>query len=132
MHPAPHPNLRCLRIAVLQLCSKVLRTSTEPSPLTSARHSLLRTTDNAANLGSMPGFGGGTGVAVGGDGDGSVDPSTQIFRASFVGVDTGPMISQVPKYDIALADNVSQSIAGHKCRLPAAPTHLLLPFQAPK
>ncbi|CAM9570084.1 unnamed protein product [Ectocarpus sp. 13 AM-2016] len=40
-------------------------------------------------------FCGGTGVAVAGDGDGCVDPSTKLFRASFVGADTGPMIFQL-------------------------------------
>ena len=41
----------------------------------------------------MPGFVEMGGVSVGEDG--SVDPQTQLFRASFVGVETGPMISQV-------------------------------------
>lgn len=46
-----------------------------------------------ANLAAMPGFVEMGGVSVGEDG--SVDPQTQLFRASFVGVETGPMISQV-------------------------------------
>lgn len=41
----------------------------------------------------MGGFAGGFGVAIGTDG--SVDPDSQLFRANFVGVETGPMISQV-------------------------------------
>lgn len=41
----------------------------------------------------MPGFADGTGVAV--RDDGSIDASSQLFRASFVGVETGPMVSQV-------------------------------------
>lgn len=41
----------------------------------------------------MSGFADGTGVAV--RDDGSVDPSSQLFRASFIGVETGPMVSQV-------------------------------------
>lgn len=41
----------------------------------------------------MPGFPGAFGVAK--DSDGSVDPSSQLFRANFIGVETGPMISQV-------------------------------------
>lgn len=41
----------------------------------------------------MPGFAEMNGVSVGPDGD--ADPSSQLFRCSFVGVETGPMISQV-------------------------------------
>lgn len=41
----------------------------------------------------MAGFGLSTGVAVGYDG--SVDPHSQLFRSSFVGIETGPMVSQV-------------------------------------
>lgn len=41
----------------------------------------------------MPGFPGGFGVAIASDG--SVDPASQLFRANFVGVETGPMVSQV-------------------------------------
>ena len=41
----------------------------------------------------MPGFVEMGGVSV--QADGSVDPLTQLFRSSFVGVETGPMISQV-------------------------------------
>lgn len=55
------------------------------------------------NLAEMPGFADGTGVAV--RDDGSVDPSSQLFRASFVGVETGPMVSQVLKM-LARADGV--------------------------
>ena len=46
-----------------------------------------------ANLAAMPGFVEMGGVSV--KADGSVDPLTQLFRSSFVGVETGPMISQV-------------------------------------
>lgn len=46
-----------------------------------------------ANLAAMPGFSGAFGVAQGSNG--SVDPYSQLFRANFIGVETGPMISQV-------------------------------------
>ncbi|CAN0466115.1 unnamed protein product, partial [Scytosiphon promiscuus] len=42
----------------------------------------------AANLAGMPGFLEMGGVSVGADG--SVDPFAQLFRSSFVGVETGP------------------------------------------
>lgn len=29
--------------------------------------------------------------------DGCVDPSSQLFRANFIGVETGPMVSQVQR-----------------------------------
>ncbi|CAN0531731.1 unnamed protein product, partial [Scytosiphon promiscuus] len=41
----------------------------------------------------MPGFLEMGGVSVGADG--SVDPFAQLFRSSFVGVETGPMVSQL-------------------------------------
>lgn len=41
----------------------------------------------------MPGFAGLNGVAVASDG--RPDPQSQLFRSSAVGVETGPMISQV-------------------------------------
>lgn len=53
------------------------------------------------NLAEMPGFADGTGVAV--RDDGSVDPPSQLFRASFVGVETGPMVSQVCMYVYVLS-----------------------------
>lgn len=46
-----------------------------------------------ANLAAMPGYVEMNGVAIGADG--YLDPHTQLFRSSFVGVETGPMISQV-------------------------------------
>lgn len=46
-----------------------------------------------ANLATMPGFLGAFGLAK--TSDDSVDPSSQLFRANFIGVETGPMISQV-------------------------------------
>eukprot|EP00903_Cladosiphon_okamuranus_P011260 g10618.t1 len=54
----------------------------------------------AENLAWMPGFADGTGVAV--REDGSVDPSSQLFRASFVGVETGPMVSQLLVHDFTM------------------------------
>eukprot|EP00752_Nemacystus_decipiens_P010080 g8982.t1 len=54
----------------------------------------------AENLAEMPGFADGTGVAV--RDDGSVDPSSQLFRASFVGVETGPMVSQLLVNDFTM------------------------------
>lgn len=45
------------------------------------------------NLASMPGFAKMNGVAVGSDG--RADPQSQLFRSSAVGVETGPIISQV-------------------------------------
>ncbi|CAM9112449.1 unnamed protein product, partial [Laminaria digitata] len=47
----------------------------------------------ADNLATMPGFAKMIGVAVGSDG--RADPQSQLFRASAVGVETGPMISQL-------------------------------------
>ena len=41
----------------------------------------------------MPGFANMNGVAVGPDG--RADPQSQLFRSTAVGVETGPMISQV-------------------------------------
>ena len=41
----------------------------------------------------MPGFAEMGGVAVGADG--KADPQTQLFRSNAIGVETGPMISQV-------------------------------------
>ena len=51
-----------------------------------------------ANLAGMEGFPEMFGLAIGSDG--SVNPLSQLFRAHFFGVETGPMISQVrrPKY----------------------------------
>lgn len=49
----------------------------------------------SANLVSMPGFPlESNGVAMSTDGT-SIDPLKQLFRASFVGGDKGPMVSQV-------------------------------------
>lgn len=51
---------------------------------------LVQRTDNLA---AMPGFAGMNGVAVGTDG--RADPQSQLFRSAAIGVETGPMISQV-------------------------------------
>ena len=45
------------------------------------------------NLANMPGFAKMKGVAVGADG--KADPQSQLFRSNAIGVETGPMISQV-------------------------------------
>ena len=45
------------------------------------------------NLAGMEGFPEMFGVAL--NDDGSVDPLSQLFRSNFIGVETGPMISQV-------------------------------------
>lgn len=55
--------------------------------------SALRRKRPTDNLATMPGFAKMNGVAVGSDG--RADPQSQLFRASAVGVETGPMISQV-------------------------------------
>ena len=46
-----------------------------------------------ANLAGMEGFPNLVGVSIGSDG--TVDPFSQLFRANFVGVGTGPFVSQV-------------------------------------
>ena len=46
-----------------------------------------------ANLAGMEGFPNLDAVSIGPDG--TVDPFSQLFRATFVGVETGPFISQV-------------------------------------
>ena len=56
-----------------------------------AQYALGRT--SSANLATMPGFKEMSGVSVGPDG--AADPFSQLFRCSFIGVETGPMISQV-------------------------------------
>ena len=50
---------------------------------------------SADNLAKMPGFAKMRGVAV--DRRGRADPKSQLFRSSAVGVETGPMISQVKR-----------------------------------
>ena len=47
------------------------------------------------NLAGMEGFSEVFGVAM--NDDGSIDPLSQLFRANFVGVETGPMMSQVKR-----------------------------------
>lgn len=47
----------------------------------------------ADNLATMPGFAKMNGVVV--DSTGRADPQSQLFRSAAVGVDKGPMISQV-------------------------------------
>ncbi|CAN0389254.1 unnamed protein product, partial [Scytosiphon promiscuus] len=47
----------------------------------------------ADNLATMPGFAKMNWVAVGRDG--RADPQSQLFRSTAIGVETGPMISQV-------------------------------------
>ncbi|CAM9167488.1 unnamed protein product, partial [Laminaria digitata] len=54
----------------------------------------------ADNLATMPGFAKMKGVAVGSDG--RADPQSQLFRYSAVGVETGPMISQLLVKDFTL------------------------------
>ncbi|CAM9161286.1 unnamed protein product [Laminaria digitata] len=54
----------------------------------------------AENLATMPGFAKMTGVAVGMDG--KADPQSQLFRSTAVGVETGPMISQLLVKDFTL------------------------------
>ncbi|CAM9505578.1 unnamed protein product, partial [Laminaria digitata] len=54
----------------------------------------------AENLSTMPGFAKMTGVAVGMDG--KADPQSQLFRSTAVGVETGPMISQLLVKDFTL------------------------------
>ncbi|CAM9992880.1 unnamed protein product, partial [Ascophyllum nodosum] len=51
------------------------------------------TTTAAANLAGMEGFPNLVGVSIGSDG--TVDPFSQLFRANFVGVETGPFVSQL-------------------------------------
>ena len=49
--------------------------------------------ESTDNLAAMPGFAHMNGVAV--DANGRADPQTQLFRSSALGVEKGPMISQV-------------------------------------
>ncbi|CAN0441852.1 unnamed protein product [Ascophyllum nodosum] len=51
------------------------------------------TTTAAANLAGMEGFPNLDAISIGSDG--TVDPFSQLFRATFVGVETGPFISQL-------------------------------------
>lgn len=55
-------------------------------------------TDPSDNLATMPGFANMNGVAVGSDG--RADPQSQLFRSTAVGVETGPMISQVGRSEV--------------------------------
>ncbi|CAN0394251.1 unnamed protein product, partial [Scytosiphon promiscuus] len=54
----------------------------------------------ADNLAAMPGFANMNGVAVGSDG--RADPQSQLFRSTAVGVETGPMISQLLVKDFTI------------------------------
>ena len=64
----------------------------------------------SANLAAMPGFVEMSGVSVGADG--SVNPLTQLFRSPFVGVETGPMVSQV----IVCGDEIVVVVYSHHTR----------------